>query len=42
MALNPLVVHIGSVDEIAGMALVGIHDAMRLGFIGIAAKDVAT
>jgi len=42
MSFYPLVIHIGSVDEVAGMCAVGIHDCMGGGFIGIAAKDVAT
>jgi hypothetical protein len=42
MSFNPLVIHIGSVDEVTGMCAIGIHDRMGLGLIGIAAKDVAT
>jgi hypothetical protein len=42
MALHPLVIHIGSVDEVATMMCVGIHNFVGLGFIGIAAKDIAT
>ena len=41
MSFHPLVIHIGSVDEVTGMCAIGIHDCMGLGLIGIGAKDVA-
>ena len=41
MSFYPLVIHIGSVDEVTGMCAIGIHHCMGLGFIGIGAKDVA-
>lgn len=41
MALYPLVINIGSIDEIATVTKVGIHDGMRLLLIGITTKDIA-
>jgi hypothetical protein len=41
MAFNPLVIHIGGVNEVAAMAAIGIHYEMAFGFGGVATKDVA-
>ena len=40
MALNPLVIHICSVDEVAAMAFIGIHNEVAFSLCGVAAKDV--
>ena len=42
MSLHPLAVHVGGIDEIATVAKVGIHDFVRLGFIGIRAEDIGS
>ena len=41
MALHPLVINIGSIDEIASVVKVSIHDGVRLALIGVTTKDVA-
>lgn len=41
MALNPLVIDIGGIDEIATVAKVSIHDGVRLALIGVTTKDIA-
>ena len=40
MALNPLVVHIGGIDEVAAMIEISIHYSVGLGLVGVAAKDI--
>jgi hypothetical protein len=42
MSLYPLVIDIGSVDEIAAMACVGIQHFVGLSLVGVTTKDVAT
>jgi hypothetical protein len=41
MALNPLVIHICRVDEVAAMAFIGIHYKAAFSLSGVATKDVA-
>ena len=41
MPLNPLVIHIGGINEVSAMAFIGIHDKVAFSLCGVAAKDVA-
>ena len=41
MALNPLVIHICRINEVAAMAFIGIHDKVAFSLCGVATKDVA-
>jgi hypothetical protein len=41
MALNPLVIHIGGIDEVSAMAFICIHHEVAFSLSGVASKDIA-